>query len=203
MSVIGQFRVLDDPDQFFWLRGFTDMRARADGLNAFYGGSIWKAHRDAANATMVDSDNVLLLRPARPLSGFALSGSDRASIGSKEPSDKLYVANICYTRDPAQDEIVSYFEHAIMPLIARAGVSVSAHFVTEQSPNNYPSLPVREGENAFVWFTAFSGVATYSRYIDALSHSLQWQSVYNEFASRLCAPVEIKKLAPSARSLLR
>jgi hypothetical protein len=41
------------------------MPDRATALTAFYGGPAWKAHREAANATMIDSDNVLLLRPVR------------------------------------------------------------------------------------------------------------------------------------------
>src|SRR5258706_13218426 len=61
IQVIGQFYDLDDPDRFVWLRGFNDMSAREQSLNAFYSGPIWIAHRDAANATMVDSDNVLIL----------------------------------------------------------------------------------------------------------------------------------------------
>src|SRR5258706_15082702 len=36
MRVIGQFRDLDDPDRFVWLRGFRDMPTRAEALNAFY-----------------------------------------------------------------------------------------------------------------------------------------------------------------------
>lgn len=61
LRVIGQFRDLDDPDRFIWLRGFSDMSARRRSLAAFYDGPVWAAHRDAANATMVDSDNVRLL----------------------------------------------------------------------------------------------------------------------------------------------
>ena len=38
MHVPGQFRDIDDPDCFLWLRGFPDMAARAAGLEAFYGG---------------------------------------------------------------------------------------------------------------------------------------------------------------------
>src|SRR6266508_3720828 len=53
IQVIGQFYDLDDPNQFVWLRGFNDMSAREQSLNAFYGGPIWKAHRNAANATMI------------------------------------------------------------------------------------------------------------------------------------------------------
>lgn len=66
MRVLGQFRDLDQPDLFVWLRGFADMDVRRRALEAFYGGPVWAAHRAAANATMIDSDNVLLLRPAWP-----------------------------------------------------------------------------------------------------------------------------------------
>src|SRR5712691_3163354 len=64
MKVIGQFRDLDNPNRFVWLRGFRDMPSRAQALKDFYGGPVWKAHREAANATMIDSNNVLLLHPA-------------------------------------------------------------------------------------------------------------------------------------------
>src|SRR5215813_8306690 len=70
ITVIGQFRDLDDPNRFVWLRGFSDMDQRLAALQAFYGGPVWQAHREAANATLVDSDNVLLLHPVHPTSGF-------------------------------------------------------------------------------------------------------------------------------------
>ena len=44
MVVIGQFRDLDDPDRFVWLRGFADMESRREALTAFYGGPVWKAN---------------------------------------------------------------------------------------------------------------------------------------------------------------
>ena len=54
MMVLGRFRDVDDLDRFVWLRGFRDMSARAQGLGAFYGGPVWRRHRDVANATMVE-----------------------------------------------------------------------------------------------------------------------------------------------------
>src|SRR6266542_1920072 len=71
MKLIGQFRYLDNSNRFVWLRGFRDMSLRAQALKDFYGGPVWKAHREAANATMIDSDNVLLLHPATATSGFS------------------------------------------------------------------------------------------------------------------------------------
>src|SRR5262249_563053 len=63
MCVIGQFRDLDRPDVFTWLRGFESMPQRRAALSAFYEGPVWARHQDAANSTMIDSDNVRLLRP--------------------------------------------------------------------------------------------------------------------------------------------
>lgn len=70
MTVIGQFRDRRQSDRFVWMRGFRDMTARHSALERFYGGPVWAAHRTAANDTMVDSDNVLLLRPARRDTAF-------------------------------------------------------------------------------------------------------------------------------------
>lgn len=63
MDVLGQFRDVDRPDYFVWLRRFKDMESRRESLAAFYGGPVWAQHAKAANSTMIDSDNVLLLRP--------------------------------------------------------------------------------------------------------------------------------------------
>jgi hypothetical protein len=45
------------------------MRTRKRALETFYSGPDWRAHASAANATMIDVDNELLLRP---LSGLRL-----------------------------------------------------------------------------------------------------------------------------------
>lgn len=61
--VVGELTDLDDPDRFVWLRGFADLPGRLRMLAELYGGPVWAHHGPAANATMVDSDDVLLLRP--------------------------------------------------------------------------------------------------------------------------------------------
>lgn len=68
MRVLGLYRDLDRPDRFVWLRGFSDMAARKLALTRFYGESqTWRTHGPAANETMVDSSDVLLLRPLTEL----------------------------------------------------------------------------------------------------------------------------------------
>lgn len=63
--LFGLFRARASPDEFVWLRGFRSMDERKAALEEFYFGPVWRRFRDAANETMVDSDNVLLLRPVR------------------------------------------------------------------------------------------------------------------------------------------
>ncbi len=153
-TIIGQFRDARAPDRFVWLRGFSDMESRGRALREFYGGPVWKRHRETANATMLDSDDVLLLRPSRPGSGFRLEGVVRAPIGAPSHTGNLVFATI-YSYEPAvvKAEIVEHFERSVIPSSERSGNRIIAYFQTESAPNNFPALPVREGENVFVCFS--------------------------------------------------
>jgi heme-degrading monooxygenase HmoA len=100
MAVLGQFRDLDDPDRFVWLRGF-------ETLASFYGGQTWRAHSAEANATMIDSDNVLLLRPASARSAFPVPGTSRPPVGHTESPTSLVLATIYYRDRPFDDDFLN------------------------------------------------------------------------------------------------
>jgi hypothetical protein len=202
--IIGQFRDVDKPDRFVWLRGFTDMPNRARALQEFYGGPIWKAHREAANATMIDSDNVLLLRPARAASGFSLENARRPAPGTSEIPQGLVVATIYYLDASAGADFVDFFESTLKPALMEAGASILAYFDTENHPNTFPALPVRENENVFVWFSHFPDLAAYQHHAAALASSTRWSNeIAKELASRLKGDPEVLRLSPTARSQLR
>src|SRR5437660_6163454 len=124
MKVIGQFRDPDNPNRFVWLRGFRDMPSRAQALKDFYGGPVWKAHREAANATMIDSDNVLLLHPATPTSGFSFGKRERAPVGANEARSELIVATIYYFDAPVDAGFVEFFEKTMKPAVAGSGATI-------------------------------------------------------------------------------
>ena len=204
IKVIGQFRDLDRPDRFVWLRGFRDMPSRARALTDFYRGPVWKAHREAANATMIDSDNVLLLRPAVPTSGFSLENMKRPPMGSDEVPTSLVVATIYYFEGPVAPEFINFFEHTLKPGVASLGATVSAYFVTENSENTFPALPVRAGENVLVWFSIFQDSAAYEHYVAALPQSERWRGEISDgLAHYLDRDPEVLKLSPTGRSQLR
>jgi hypothetical protein len=202
IQVIGQFRNLDDADQFVWLRGFNDMEAREQSLSAFYSGPVWKEHRDAANATMIDSDNVLLLRLAHPASGFTLNGN-RPPLGSSKKQDGFIIATIYYLDTPVDSKFVRYFEDTMKPTLINAGASILACFVTEDSPNTFPRLPVREGENVFVWFAGFRNEEAYELHRAALAESKAWKDEISKSLNRkLKRKPEVLRLSPTPRSRL-
>jgi hypothetical protein len=180
------------------------MTSRAKALTDFYSGPVWKAHRQAANATMIDSDNVLLLRPAVPTSGFSLENTKRSPMGSDEVPTSFVVATIYYFEGPVAPDFINFFEHALKPVVGTLGATVSAYFVTENSENTFPALPVRAGENVFVWFSTFQNSTAYGNYVATLSQSKRWRGEVSGGLGRyLDRGSEELKLSPTARSQLR
>ncbi|MER7106904.1 NIPSNAP family protein [Streptomyces sp. NPDC000229] len=205
MTVLGQFRDLDDPDRFVWLRGFDDMPRRAKALESFYGGPVWQAHRDTANATMIDSDDVLLLRPASPRGGFPVPPGTRQAPG--EPPawpPSLVLATIWYGRRPFDAAFVEFFEQRMLPVLAETGGEPLAYLHSEHAPNTFPALPVRTNEEVFVSFARFTDEDHIDDHLNRLRHSERWrQEVLPTLSERCARTPQRLRLAPTERSTLR
>src|SRR6266545_4038317 len=204
MCIVGQFRDQDDPDRFVWIRGFQDMDSRADALAAFYGGPVWKAHSKEANATMIDSSNVLLLRPTDSRSGFSLQYAIRPPVGASAPPSSLVVATLYHRATSVDDEFVQLFDRNVRPAMAETAAPPVARLQSEAAENTFPALPVRTGENVFAWFSSFTGPDHFRDHTRRLARSTRWnQEVLPELLTRLSAVPQQLRLAPTARSLLR
>ena len=199
--IVGTFRNLDDPDRFVWIRSFADMPARAKALDAFYTGPVWQAHRTEANASIVDSDNVLLLRPVGP----ALQASGpRPPVGATEIPSTVIVATTYPLAAGGADEFGTYFAGATAPELRRAGARLLATFATEPSPNNFPRLPVRDRETVFIALARFKDLAAYDRHTAALLESKVWRErIAPELSRHTIGRPEVLRLQPTARSRLR
>ena len=195
--VLGSFRDLDDPDRFVWIRGFADMQARQTALEAFYGGPVWHEHAKAANATMIDSDNVLLLRPAAPGQGFSQPAASNDGAGA------IIGATIHYLGSVDAAQFVAFFQSTISPQLAAAGVQAIACLVTEESGNNFPRLPVR-AQRTFVWFARWRSVAEHAAFVSGFSALSGWRDAAPEaILPALMQKPERLRLAPTQRSALR
>jgi len=204
MVVIGQFRDLDDPDRFVWLRGFQDMHHRAEALGTFYGGPVWKANRDQANATMVDSDNVLLLRPVNTRSGFPAMATARFPAGHTAVPPSLVVATLYHRDSPFDEAFVEFFDRCVRPLMTESGAEPLACLQTEHAENTFPALPVRTGENVFAWLARFPGPAALDDHLRQIERCADWRDhVLPELSALVTGASQQLRLAPTARSQLR
>ena len=191
MTILGQFRDLDRPDRFVWMRGFESMPLRSAALQQFYGGPVWKAHAAVANATMVDVDDVLLLRPATLRPGFFLVGA-RPAVGSRRPGG-LVLGTVCLLPEPVSAEFEAEFDRSVRPALASSGGTPFACLSTEYAENTFPALPVRTGVHAFVWLSRFAGPAALA------DHCGRTRDVVDS----LPGEVQYLRLAPTDRSWLR
>jgi hypothetical protein len=198
MRMIGQFHDLDDPDQFVWLRGFPDMESRRRALSRFYDGPVWARHRDAANATMIDHTNVLLLRPSAPDRGLppapAAPGSDDAP--PDEPA--LLCAAIHPVAEEPSSDLLARVDDVVGPVLDAAGGTTVAELQTAQYENSFPRLPVREGEHVIVRLARFPGGEHGRRPVPPAA----WRSIQDGLGELLVGPVEQLWLRPTARSAL-
>ena len=198
IRVLGQFEDLDRPERFVWFRGFADMPARRAALASFYEGPVWRAHRDAANATMVDSDDVLLLRPVVPAGGFPRRSSRRAP--GADPGRIL--VRILH-RAPGAD-LLPLCTERVTPVLEAAGATVLAWLESERSRNDFPRLPVREDADVVVCVSALADAEALRRHHSLLAADPRWvEELAPLLRSRLAADPEQRVLRATPRSPLR
>ncbi|MFE6717099.1 NIPSNAP family protein [Streptomyces albidoflavus] len=201
-AVLGQFRDLDDPDRFVWLRGFRDMAVRHEALTAFYGGPVWAEHGPAANATMADSDDVLLLRPLVDGGGPAVEPSARPRTGA--PAPDRFVSVVVWSFPSGSGEGPALVRDGLLPLLGETGPAPLAALTTETARNTFARLPVRTDENVAVVLTSYPDEAAHAEHLAALrDHPLAREEILPALARERIAPDLTLRLAPTGRSLLR
>ncbi len=193
MTIVGQFRDRRRADRFVWIRGFSDMEARHAALEQFYGGPVWAEHKAAANTTMLDVDDVRLLKPAQPTTSFHLDIKNRPALGEKR-AHAMVLVGIHRLRTAADAGVVSTFQQQVIPALRRIGADVESIFVTEPARNTFTRLPVREGEHLLVWFGTLQSGST-----APTAQALQESSA--ALSSHADGPPQLLELDPTSRSL--
>jgi hypothetical protein len=181
--VLGSFAVEGALHSVIWLRGFKHMDGRRHALEAFYASPTWLMHRDAANASIADNDDVHLLRAIAPERGIPITGR-RPAPGERRPAQR-YRLIVSELRFP---EALANYHLWLRLLLRNAGVDPLASLGTLAAENNYPRLPVWQNRPVHVALVA--GETPLPELPLELRGMLKW------------AP-EVLTLRPTARSLLR
>ncbi|MDI7862631.1 NIPSNAP family protein [Rhizobiaceae bacterium n13] len=201
MRIEGEFRDLDDPDSFVWVRSFADMETRTDALASFYSSPIWKEHGPAANTTMLNSDNVLLLKTAAGAFPFPHNLS-RDKEAKRSKARGLVVVNTCSLAPGTEENFARRFREHALPALQDAGARIDGLFATERGKNGFPRLPVREGETVFVWFECHKDQDSVAVCQNHLRQNPVWtREIYPWMDSQCWQKIEIAYLTPTARSL--
>lgn len=198
MRILGQFRDLSDSTQFVWVRSFPDMAVRLSALTEFYTGPAWKAHAAAANATMVDVDNVLLLRPAGRRGALQVDPTARDT-----PASSLVQAMIYDFPAPVDDERVGFFETTVIPLLEQAGATPLGLLQTEYAENDFPGLPIRTGVHKLVSLTSYPSAEAHAEITGKLTGKLTELPEWADTVAGALPEAEQLLLSPTDRSQLR
>jgi hypothetical protein len=199
MHVFGVFSDVDRPDVFVWMRGFADMERRRDSLNAFYYGPAWRAHSAAANAMMIDSDDVLLLESA------CAGRSVADHVGPRPPQGATSVgsAEIDVAIHPVRPEDTESYLHRqvenLVPVQQRFGAHPLPPLKSLHAANTFPQLPVHEDRHVVVTLTRYdsSGAAAHMR------DELAYRGATDALDTLAIGPVQRLRLIPTPRSALR
>lgn len=154
--ILGQFRVEDAEDNFFWMRGFNDMASRSRYLPEFYRGAFWKQRRNRANDMLINNDNVYLLKPL----SLSENQPDTAVNSNEFGKKKGLVVIDYYVANTRLKELVEFFKSKYLPFLKDHDVSTTS-WVSELTENDFPGLPVFQDKNLLVTITPFKDEAEY------------------------------------------
>ena len=61
MKILGPFLSIEDPDTFFFMRGFPDLASREPMKARFYEGDLWKNELESILMPMIEEYDVVLV----------------------------------------------------------------------------------------------------------------------------------------------
>lgn len=67
MKILGPFLSVEDPDAFFWMRGFPDLSSRDPMKAKFYEGELWKGELEKILLPMLEKYEVVLVEDPQNL----------------------------------------------------------------------------------------------------------------------------------------
>jgi hypothetical protein len=70
MKILGPFLSIEDPDTFFFMRGFPDLPSRDPMKAKFYEGDLWKTELEHVLLPMLEKYDVVLVDDAEGLIHF-------------------------------------------------------------------------------------------------------------------------------------
>ena len=74
MKILGPFLSVEDPDTFFFMRGFPDLASREPMKTKFYQGELWKRELESILMPMLEKYEVVVVEDPENLIRWQTSG---------------------------------------------------------------------------------------------------------------------------------
>ena len=192
----GQFTERGNPASFTWLRGFKNIEGRAIVNSAFYYGPLWKEHKATLNALIVDSDNVMLMHPLRPVP--VLPAVD--PVKERDGAHGVVVAQLFALKAGVTAEAFAQQAESAFAAYRAAGAREAGVLATLDVPNNFPQLPVRTDGTYVAWM----GIVKDDGMLEQqLKPAIARAAALFDKTGMLRATPELLVLDPASRSRLR
>ena len=78
MKILGPFLSVEDPDRFFFMRGFPDLASREPMKAKFYEGELWKTELEGLLMPMLEKYEVVLVEDPEHLIQWAAGDAEKA-----------------------------------------------------------------------------------------------------------------------------
>ncbi|HKZ66788.1 MAG TPA: hypothetical protein VJ111_10550 [Chitinophagaceae bacterium] len=155
----GLFRIKDEDNRFFWIRGFDSMQERSRFLPTFYGGEVWKEFGPAANDMMLEWHDVYLIKPL-------VTNKNSFPLGKG-----IFVLDYYKAKDKQFNKLVDLFNTEYIPLLNKLNVNTTTLWICEMSENDFPGLPVYQDQNLLVVITGYENEPEYESTLNVLNTS--------------------------------
>lgn len=135
--VLGAFRIENETERFFWIRGFSGMNSRSRFLPEFYGGEVWKNFGAPANEMMLEWHYVHLLKPL-----------EKIKTEDFFTGKNVAVIDFYFAKDGKLAELIDLLQ-------MNNQSSGTTFWVSEMTENDFPQLPVIQNEDLLAAITNY------------------------------------------------
>lgn len=149
--IMGCFGVQDEPDRFFWIRGFSNMKDRGAALNAFYLGEVWRDHgATAVGMLYTPGSRKFLVKPLKSFDNRFETAGLRYIHKAPEQHVKIdYFSS--KLRDP--EEIKAFLSNYYD--MNETSSDIIAVFTGETESNSFPLFPITQDADQLIVLTQY------------------------------------------------
>jgi hypothetical protein len=172
--ILGQFKVEGAPDNFLWIRGFENMKARAEGYQAFYESKFWQTNRNYPLANLINYDNVYVLQPL----SLAKTGTDSKTSFDVDwfgKSKEVAVVDF-YIAKEKRNELIEFVRNTYDSLMNTAGVKDISYWINQ--PNSESDAPTCLDKDLLVTISFYKNESEYNAIMQKINTGMEQETKF-------------------------